>query len=215
MTTTPQASSTRSLVGNEAVLGTIEHFTQLDKSGDKDSMNDLARRLGKEQPALLQYAAAVRGEHGDALGEAAVFYGTLMWAMFDRAHGKRTPQLVPDNITAAAEVIAKELETPGLGDKPVQERMAPSLVSRQPQLMEKLRELMAEDVKEKAITEEGAAVIMVPTQVIIEAFDAALTGKRPGKLLGPVVRDTPKVGRNDTCPCGSGKKYKRCHGLTD
>jgi SEC-C motif-containing protein len=28
----------------------------------------------------------------------------------------------------------------------------------------------------------------------------------------PVVRDTPKVGRNDPCPCGSGKKYKQCHG---
>ncbi|HXQ79967.1 MAG TPA: preprotein translocase subunit SecA [Opitutaceae bacterium] len=25
-------------------------------------------------------------------------------------------------------------------------------------------------------------------------------------------RDTPKVGRNDPCPCGSGKKYKHCHG---
>jgi len=27
-----------------------------------------------------------------------------------------------------------------------------------------------------------------------------------------VRRDTPKVGRNDPCPCGSGKKYKQCHG---
>ncbi|EQD73329.1 preprotein translocase, SecA subunit, partial [mine drainage metagenome] len=27
-----------------------------------------------------------------------------------------------------------------------------------------------------------------------------------------VVRDGPKVGRNDPCPCGSGKKYKHCHG---
>ncbi|WP_027853268.1 preprotein translocase subunit SecA [Marinobacterium litorale] len=27
-----------------------------------------------------------------------------------------------------------------------------------------------------------------------------------------VVRDQPKVGRNDPCPCGSGKKYKQCHG---
>jgi len=26
------------------------------------------------------------------------------------------------------------------------------------------------------------------------------------------VRDEPKVGRNDPCPCGSGKKYKQCHG---
>jgi preprotein translocase subunit SecA len=28
----------------------------------------------------------------------------------------------------------------------------------------------------------------------------------------PVVRDQPKIGRNAPCPCGSGKKYKHCHG---
>jgi uncharacterized protein YecA (UPF0149 family) len=27
----------------------------------------------------------------------------------------------------------------------------------------------------------------------------------------PVVAP-PKIGRNDQCPCGSGKKYKKCHG---
>jgi uncharacterized protein len=29
-----------------------------------------------------------------------------------------------------------------------------------------------------------------------------------------VKRDAPKVGRNDPCPCGSGKKYKQCHGTS-
>ena len=35
-----------------------------------------------------------------------------------------------------------------------------------------------------------------------------------GELVGekPVVRESPKVGRNDPCPCGSGKKYKKCCG---
>lgn len=28
----------------------------------------------------------------------------------------------------------------------------------------------------------------------------------------PIVREAPKVGRNDPCPCGSGKKYKKCCG---
>ena len=28
----------------------------------------------------------------------------------------------------------------------------------------------------------------------------------------PKKRDQPKVGRNEPCPCGSGKKYKKCHG---
>jgi len=29
----------------------------------------------------------------------------------------------------------------------------------------------------------------------------------------PIYRTEPKTGRNDPCPCGSGKKYKQCHGL--
>jgi uncharacterized protein len=33
---------------------------------------------------------------------------------------------------------------------------------------------------------------------------------RPTAGAGPVKR--PKVGRNDPCPCGSGRKYKRCCG---
>jgi len=31
-------------------------------------------------------------------------------------------------------------------------------------------------------------------------------------VVKTVRRDVPKVGRNDPCPCGSGKKYKKCHG---
>jgi preprotein translocase subunit SecA len=30
--------------------------------------------------------------------------------------------------------------------------------------------------------------------------------------VSPFVREQPKVGRNQPCPCGSGKKYKQCHG---
>jgi preprotein translocase subunit SecA len=30
--------------------------------------------------------------------------------------------------------------------------------------------------------------------------------------VAPYVREAPKVGRNDPCPCGSGKKFKQCHG---
>lgn len=30
--------------------------------------------------------------------------------------------------------------------------------------------------------------------------------------LTPIVREVPKIGRNEPCPCGSGKKYKKCCG---
>ncbi len=41
---------------------------------------------------------------------------------------------------------------------------------------------------------------------------AAMQRQGEGAKPQPVRRDVPKVGRNDPCPCGSGKKYKQCHG---
>ncbi len=42
--------------------------------------------------------------------------------------------------------------------------------------------------------------------------DAAAGDASPQAKPQTVVREAPKVGRNDPCPCGSGKKYKQCHG---
>ncbi|MFI5366652.1 MAG: SEC-C metal-binding domain-containing protein [Candidatus Binatia bacterium] len=36
--------------------------------------------------------------------------------------------------------------------------------------------------------------------------------QQPQGKPSTVRRDADKVGRNDPCPCGSGKKYKKCHG---
>jgi preprotein translocase subunit SecA len=50
------------------------------------------------------------------------------------------------------------------------------------------------------------------------AVAAPPRAKQPARVGGDdapvqtVRRDEPKVGRNDPCPCGSGKKYKKCHG---
>jgi preprotein translocase subunit SecA len=41
--------------------------------------------------------------------------------------------------------------------------------------------------------------------------EAAGRGARPTPASAPVVAG-PKVGRNDPCHCGSGKKFKKCHG---
>ena len=38
------------------------------------------------------------------------------------------------------------------------------------------------------------------------------TNKEEGSVKGPTRRKTEKIGRNDPCPCGSGKKYKQCCG---
>ncbi|WP_373553681.1 preprotein translocase subunit SecA [Haliscomenobacter sp.] len=41
--------------------------------------------------------------------------------------------------------------------------------------------------------------------------EAAESASAPREKVSPIRRD-PKIGRNDPCPCGSGKKYKQCHG---
>ena len=201
------------VVTAEDVEKTIAAFTRLDQRGDKRAMNKLAQRLQKEQPFLLQHAAAVRTEHGDTMGEAAVFYATLVWAMFDRGHEATLPRLTTQNLADADKTVTEALATiDGLADKAVHERVAPALVETQPHIYAKLAELIAEDVKESAMTVETASVIIKPTEVVIEAFDAALDGRRPGERQGTIVAEA-KVGRNEPCPCGSGKKYKKCHGV--
>jgi preprotein translocase subunit SecA len=37
------------------------------------------------------------------------------------------------------------------------------------------------------------------------------TNKDDSVKQGPKVNKAKKIGRNDLCPCGSGKKYKNCH----
>jgi preprotein translocase subunit SecA len=41
---------------------------------------------------------------------------------------------------------------------------------------------------------------------------AAMRNQGDGAKVEPIKRSMPRVGRNEPCPCGSGKKYKACHG---
>lgn len=49
-------------------------------------------------------------------------------------------------------------------------------------------------------------------QAVITGSSSASSEAAPKK---PETRKEPKVGRNDPCPCGSGKKYKKCHGANE
>ena len=64
-----------------------------------------------------------------------------------------------------------------------------------------------EDVSEVA----PAAPALDNVQYHHADYDEAL-GAAPEKAQQPYQRHVQKVGRNDPCPCGSGKKYKHCHG---
>ena len=67
----------------------------------------------------------------------------------------------------------------------------------------------------ESIREETVRMLMhVRIEQKVEREQVAqVTGtNRDDSANAPIVRKTEKVGRNDPCPCGSGKKYKYCHG---
>lgn len=83
-----------------------------------------------------------------------------------------------------------------------------------------------EDVPERVAAEETDSEAMAPAAAARGGSDTSEDGaetapvaraevvglKKPQPMNAPQA-DWSNVGRNDPCPCGSGKKYKKCHGV--
>ena len=74
----------------------------------------------------------------------------------------------------------------------------------EPAIKEAVREAAA---REHLAFQHAEASAMAPQEG--EGMDA---GEQPPAVPQTFTREQPKVGRNESCPCGSGKKYKQCHG---
>ncbi|MBI5067218.1 MAG: preprotein translocase subunit SecA [Deltaproteobacteria bacterium] len=77
-----------------------------------------------------------------------------------------------------------------------------------------VRQETAEELEQKRLALQRKAM----KRVIESHADAGTGGEGDGagaQKQATVVRAVPKVGRNDPCPCGSGKKYKKCHGVSE
>ena len=83
--------------------------------------------------------------------------------------------------------------------------------------------------KDSMINEEIDRMRHSATRTLLSRRDAATANATPasgapgsqdlpamsagdGEKQTPMVREAAKVGRNEPCPCGSGKKFKKCHG---
>ena len=74
--------------------------------------------------------------------------------------------------------------------------------------------LMHATKRDEGVSRKETAKITDTTlqdKTAIELVDGKLSPKEGG-INKTIVNDTPKIGRNDPCPCGSGLKYKNCHG---
>lgn len=82
-------------------------------------------------------------------------------------------------------------------------------------ILSRVRVQSQEDVDQAEAKRREAAERQAQSYSHAEA-DNPLAGEQAAQTAdtetAPFVRDGQKVGRNDPCPCGSGKKYKQCHG---
>jgi preprotein translocase subunit SecA len=84
-------------------------------------------------------------------------------------------------------------------------------------LFEMMRERVEDDIVQKLfrfepVTEEQMLEQRVRQQRAAPKVEFSAPPKVEGQRPQPSVNRDAKVGRNDPCPCGSGKKYKKCHG---
>jgi preprotein translocase subunit SecA len=84
-------------------------------------------------------------------------------------------------------------------------------------LFDMMRERVENDIVQKLfrfepMTEEQVVEQRVRQQRAAPRIELSAPPKVEGQRPQPAVNREAKVGRNDPCPCGSGKKYKKCHG---
>jgi preprotein translocase subunit SecA len=82
----------------------------------------------------------------------------------------------------------------------------------QDKITETVFRMEEEEAFQESVWAIGAAVHeSAPRHVTGELGEAISNSQRSDKKAEPIRNRGERVGRNDPCPCGSGKKYKNCH----
>jgi preprotein translocase subunit SecA len=116
------------------------------------------------------------------------------------------PASATGGVAAIRPAPAAPLERPRVEPRPTLDR--PAVVPKRPLEMP------------KPAAPAAAAAAKSPVDLTRKAMDQASGGAPPLRSVNapigraPAPGGVPRVGRNDDCPCGSGKKYKKCHGAS-
>ncbi|MEP7012688.1 MAG: preprotein translocase subunit SecA [Acidobacteriota bacterium] len=180
--------------------------------------NDFGADLGELGIQELEDAllAAVRNRYQ----EREARFGTEMMRSFERAIMLHAVDVAWKDHLLALDHLKEGIGLRGYGQRdPLNEYKRESY-----ELFESMRSRVQDDILSKLfhfepVTEEDMAEqrrrreMPQPAQLTFSA-PAKEANSSPSVGAATVVRKDPKVGRNDPCWCGSGKKFKKCHGAT-
>ena len=93
-------------------------------------------------------------------------------------------------------------------------------INGQPQPVQRNIQMNAQHQEAQSMSQAAGAAAQQAQQQASSNFNSYSSRQAAGRVMAgarqgdniTVRRTMPKVGRNDPCPCGSGKKYKQCHG---
>jgi preprotein translocase subunit SecA len=199
-------------VSSEQLQGQQTKFKERVEDALRDSLVDSLSKMSSEQliNALNQYVAKRCVDWQERIGaeEYRRFQRILLLSAIDREWR--------DYLTAMDD-LRREIGLTAVAqrDPKVEYKM------RSFEMFQDMRSNIAEDVAIRFFLEIGQHQAFVQRQEQeAQVADQLNRGgytvvkKKTGKG-SEVRRDTPKIGRNDPCPCGSGKKYKHCHQRED
>jgi preprotein translocase subunit SecA len=118
----------------------------------------------------------------------------LFSAMLDRIKFDTLTTVSKIQVRSQAEIEREELER--------QQRLARALRAQHPEAMSAIQA-----VPGPGSGDGGGSDSAPPSGNVME-----IEPRSAPESAAPFVRPMPKVGRNEPCPCGSGRKYKHCHG---
>jgi hypothetical protein len=205
---------------------------------DEEASAQLSKEFFKAQAALGIYCAAQHenlGEEGE--DSPMVELAIAFWQAMTRFAARPLPMATPDQIEAAEEATTKQLETLEDGSEMDLQTHALRIVENHNQrelLRFGIEILMARHEENPDLAPDSLGLEMIWLNTVVDCLDKldpnappapafeldqpdwlepALSGSDPSEPAPqksePLV-SRPKIGRNDPCPCGSGKKYKKC-----
>lgn len=205
----------------------------LEQQLESDFRLKLSVRQWLEQDAALdedKLRQRIQAEFKQAYHQKEMQITTDMMRQFEKAVMLQTLDISWREHLAAMDYLRQGIHLRGYAQKNPKQEYKRESFELFSQLLDKVNydvisglskfEVKAEDAEQLQAQQRNNVrpLHMEYKHVEVDALqDDVITQENEQAMLDhqPIIRSGPKVGRNDSCPCGSGKKYKQCHGKLD
>lgn len=199
-----------------AILADVKNLFPIDEKKVDGQINRIVRDVSKEQPEKISAALET------LIGEAKVEYskkeseiGANDWGKIQQAIFLRTLDALWMNHLDEIDYLRQGIGLRGYGQRDPLVEYKREAFNMFVVLLESIRTTYLSTVFKVSVA-PAVSTEAIPTNVEYRgaeeasALSSADSGNGASRSIQKPIEVGPKIGRNDPCPCGSGKKYKKC-----